>query len=54
MTTDPRTVLPFKNCTEPVAMAGAIVAVSVTAWPNVEVDRLSASVAVVDALFTVC
>ncbi len=49
----PSTVLPFKNCTEPVALDGVTVAARVTIWPNVEADGVAVSVALVDALLTV-
>jgi hypothetical protein len=37
-------VLPFKNCTEPVAADGVTVALSVTTWPTVEGEGLDVSV----------
>ena len=50
----PSDVLPFKNWTEPVAVDGETVAVSVTAWPNVEGEGPVEKVVLVGALFTVC
>ena len=54
MTTVPSSVVPFKNCTEPVVPVGNNEAVKVTAWPKDEVDRSAAIVTVEVALFTVC
>ena len=54
MTTVPSSVVPFKNCMEPVALVGNKAAVKVTAWPKDEVDRLVATVTVMVALFTDC
>ena len=54
MTTVPSSVVPFKNCMEPVALVGNKAAVKVTAWPKDEVDRLVPNVTVEVALFTDC
>jgi hypothetical protein len=49
----PSTVVPSKNVTVPVAVAGATVAVNVTACPGADGLRLEVSVVVVETLRTV-
>jgi hypothetical protein len=49
----PKSVVPLKNCTAPVAFEGDTAAISVTAWPKVEGDGLDVSAVVVETLFTV-
>ena len=51
----PITDLPSRNCTEPVAPAGAMLAVNVTACPPLAWEAgFAARVVVEFALFTVC
>src|ERR1041384_1446671 len=51
---DPSEVAPSRNCTVPVADAGATVAVNVTDCPTAEGFAEEPSVTVEAALFTVC